>query len=65
MKKKKEAAPVLRPRHVLIGISVGDDQVEANRLMRVVAAALDKALPPKTPTYMTTVDALPHELVRR
>lgn len=63
MKKKKEAVP--RPRHVLIGVSTGHDQVEANRVMRVIAEALDKALPPKTPTYMTTVDALPHSLVRR
>lgn len=61
--KKKE--PVPRPCHVLIGVSTGNDQVEANRVMRVIAEALAKALPPKTPTYMTTVDALPHALVRR
>ncbi len=49
MKKKKA---VSRSCHVLIGISTGHDQ-------------FDKALPAKMPTYMTTVDALPHALVRR
>lgn len=62
---KKRSAPVPRSRHVLIGITTGADQVEANRIMRVVAEAIDRALPAKTPTYMTTVDALPHELVRK
>jgi len=63
--KKKTKKTVPRPRYVLIGVAAGDDQVEANRLMRVIAEALGKALPPKTPTYMTTDDVLPHVLVRR
>ena len=56
--------PVSRKRYVLIGISAGEDQVDANRLMRTIAETLDKTLPAKTPTYMTTVDTLPHVLAK-
>jgi hypothetical protein len=56
--------PVPRKRYVLIGISAGEDHVEANRLMRVIAETLGKTLPTKTPTYMTTVDVLPHVLAK-